>query len=192
MFNALSHTFRTIVRMVLPSLAATAAVSSQAGAQQCVTTSNHVSIAGLNVSGMTFSNYVNAAVGVAVDTGVEMSVDATGMSGVQLNYISSKAEYVVDDGISGAVAITSSQLELNLTALFSRICSGATVTVNASGMSNAQILVADEFFALVDSLSNLASDKTILVNAFEVSGQTVTGTGALTINSATLVFNLVR
>ena len=135
---------------------------------------------------MTFTAYVNAAVGIAVDTGVEMTVDATGMSGVQLNYISSQAGYIKLDGISGNVAITASQLELNLSSLFSRICSGANVTVNASGMSNAQILVADEFFVLIDSMSNLAADKTILVNAAEITGQTVTGTGALTINSSSL------
>ena len=176
---------RIVNAVAFVALAAVGATASKAEANDCVSGANHVSLAE-QPAGVSFTTYVNNAVAIAVDNGTQITVDATGMSGVQLNYLANQAGFIALDGISGSVALSQQNAALNMSALFSRICSGASVSVNATSMVNDQILIVDEFFVLVDSLSNLAADKTISVDASEVIGQTVGGTGTLAINSATL------
>ncbi|MEY3022451.1 MAG: hypothetical protein RIS86_1649, partial [Planctomycetota bacterium] len=168
------------------ALAAVGSVSPKAEATDCVTTTNHVSFAGFQASGQTFTSYVNAAVAYAIDFGTPISVDATGFNYLQLNYLANQSGFIEVGGISGELALISQLSEFAMSPLLQRTCDDALVTANATGMSNAQIAVLEEYFALVDSLSNLAADKTISVNASEVTGQTVGGTGTLVINSATL------
>ena len=186
MKSTVASSLRTFVRSIFASLTAVAAVAAPAQATDCVTTSNHISAAGLSASGMSFTNYVNAAVNTTLNTGVAITVDATGFTSFQMSYLASQASFIEIGGISGAVALSATNAELNLSTLLQRTCDDAVVTVNASSMSTAQIVVVDEYFSRIDVLTNLAADKTISVNASEVTGQTVTGTGYITINSSSL------
>ena len=138
---------RIVNAVAFVALAAVGATASKAEANDCVSGANHVSLAE-QPAGVSFTTYVNNAVAIAVDTGTQITVDATGMSGLQLNYLSNQAGFIAFNGISGDVALSSTNVATNLSPLFSRICSGANVSVNASLMPADSILVVDEFFVL--------------------------------------------
>ncbi|MEI7878644.1 MAG: hypothetical protein WCI96_12070, partial [Planctomycetota bacterium] len=153
----------------------------------CVTTSYVISQPGLVASGQSFTTYVTSVVNASIDAGGEVSIVATGFTASNLNYLALNAvPYTAFDGISGSLTLTSAVTQPNMSALLQRTCLGATVAVNAASMSTLQVGVADEYFALVDTLTNLAADKTLSLGASEVSGQTVSGTGSVSINSSTL------
>ncbi|MEY4821686.1 MAG: hypothetical protein RLY72_1338, partial [Planctomycetota bacterium] len=182
------HTFTALLVSTLFAMLGWGVATPSAEAQtDCVTTSYVISQPGLVASGQSFTAYVTTVVNAAIDAGGNVSIVATGFTASNLNYLAINAvPYTAFYGISGSLTLTSPVTQPNMSALLQRTCLGATVAVNAASMSTLQIGVADEYFALVDTLTNLAADKTLSLDASEVSGQTVSGTGSVSINSSTL------
>ena len=160
-------------------------------ATDCVTGANHVTAANnttqiFTAFGLAAADPSDPANAGCTLCGVPVTATATGMSAAQLSLLGNNAPYLADNGMSGTYTITSAVAEAPLGAVLAKTCLAANVTVNASGMTNAQLdqLVAN--IARIDTITNLAAGKTLTLTAAAAGGKFISGAGTVAIKSDAL------
>jgi len=90
-----------------------------------------------------------------------VTVDATGMTPAQLGAVANGASSIAANGITGAFTITSALSPTQITAILDHIqvgssfTGGATVTIDATGMSPSQLGSVAGDIGAVTTISNL-------------------------------------
>ncbi|MFZ4751040.1 MAG: NosD domain-containing protein, partial [Phycisphaerales bacterium] len=160
-------------------------------ATDCVTGANHVTSANTTTQiftalGFAAADPADPANAGCTLCGVPVTATATGMSAAQLSLLGNNAPYIAANGVSGTFTITNGVSDAPLGNLLGKVCLDANVTVNASGMTNAQLdqLVAN--IARIDTITNLAAGKTLTLAAAEAGGKIISGAGTVAIKSDAL------
>ncbi|MEY2714852.1 MAG: hypothetical protein RIT24_1195, partial [Planctomycetota bacterium] len=157
--------------------------SSDAHAQSCTTASSHISRAGYDTyrgaaasSNSLLRAYASSVYDVAALNSA--TFDGTGFTDAELGQLYSGADggagfqsTVSTSGVSGTFTLSNANTDGALSGLISRSCSGAVITVNASGIVDpGKISAIDASISKVDFLTNMPATMTITAAATEITG----------------------
>lgn len=113
--------------------------------------------------------------------GTAATVNATGMMPAQLIEVAEAVNKVAVAGITGTLALTSDLSNGQLTALLGAKTGAATINVNASTMSAAQLTTLSDGIAKVSTISNLNLVLSDVLDAVSANLLPKTATGSVTV-----------
>ncbi|MDD2864481.1 MAG: hypothetical protein PHC99_07120, partial [Methylococcales bacterium] len=177
--------------------------ATSAAAADLVTMSNNISHVGSisNLALTTASGTSSLGVATITDTvtanllskavNATATVEATGASDAEIASLTTYANKIAVDGITGTLAVTDTQFAT----LHSRLAAAATVTVNAAGATTGELTVLSTNNTKVDTIKNLvvtAANQTdaetdMLLSKSEAAKAKVVATGATATEVASLV-----
>ena len=130
--------------------------------------------------GLSFSDVLNAAISYYnANEAYPVTADLTGTTGVNLISVSQNIDFFALDGIKGTYALPATIS--NFGPILQKTCFNADVTIG-SGISNAQVLILEEFLLRWDA-TDLVAGKTLNGDAQGLHNKRITGAGSVVMSS---------